>query len=138
MPLHILDTDHLTLVQRSEPKVSVRYLSLPREDLAASAISYEEQIRGRLAYLSQAKTPEKICRAYALLCQTQRFFCTLRVVEFDSKVSAIYDALRQTHRRLGKMDLRIAATALSVSATLVTRNTQDFSAIADLRLENWA
>ena len=36
------------------------------------------------------------------------------------------------------MDLQIAATALELEATLVTRNTQDFIDIENLRLENWA
>lgn len=34
--------------------------------------------------------------------------------------------------------LQIAATALLFNATLVTRNTQDFMSIANLRLDNWA
>jgi tRNA(fMet)-specific endonuclease VapC len=45
--------------------------------------------------------------------------------------------LRSLHRRTGTMDLKIAATVLSNDAILVTRNTQDFIAIANLRLENW-
>ncbi len=36
------------------------------------------------------------------------------------------------------MDLRVAATALARDAILVTRNTQDFNSIANLRLDNWA
>jgi tRNA(fMet)-specific endonuclease VapC len=50
----------------------------------------------------------------------------------------MYETLRQTHRRAGKMDLRIAAIALSTNATLVTRNTQDFITISNLSLDNWA
>lgn len=136
MPLDVLDTDHLTLVQRAEPKVSLKYFATPPSDLAASVISYEEQVRGRLARINQAKTPEIKCGAYAWLCQTQRFYCGLRLLEFDAAAEQIYEALRQIHRRSGRMDLQIAATALSINATLVTRNTQDFIAIANLRLEN--
>ncbi len=36
------------------------------------------------------------------------------------------------------MDLRIAATVLSVEGIVVTRNTQDFKLIAGLPLENWS
>ena len=138
MPLYVLDTDHLSLVQRADPKVSLKYFNTPASDLAASVISYEEQVRGRLARISQAKTPQLKCEAYYWLCQTQQFYCGLRLLEFNVTVEQIYQTLRQTHRRLGRMDLQIAATALSVNATVVTRNTQDFIAIANLRLENWA
>jgi tRNA(fMet)-specific endonuclease VapC len=138
MPLYVLDTDHLTLVQRAEPKVSHRYFTVPKSDLAASVISYEEQMRGRLTRISQAKTPESKCAAYARLCQTQQFYCGLHLLEVDAEAERIFEILRQTHRRSGRMDLQIAATVLATDAILVTRNTQDFIAIANLRLENWA
>jgi tRNA(fMet)-specific endonuclease VapC len=136
--LYLLDTDHLSLIQREDNDISVRFLATPREELAASVVSFEEQMRGWLSYIKQARKPEQACRAYAWLCRTQRFYCTLQLLEFDPGVSAIYEALCQAHRRLGRMDLRIAATALSIDATLVTRNTKDFISIANLRLDNWA
>jgi len=138
MALYVLDTDHLTLLQRSEAKVSLRYLATPPTDVAASVISYEEQVRGRLAQVSQAKTAASKEAAYARLCQTQQFYCNLRLLDFSAEAARIYEALRQAHRRLGRMDLQLAATVLSINALLVTRNTQDFNPIANLRLDNWA
>jgi tRNA(fMet)-specific endonuclease VapC len=138
MPLYVLDTDHLSLIQRSDAKVSVRFLATPRSDVAASVVSFEEQMRGWLAHINQARTPDQICLAYDLLCTTQHFYCTLRLLEFDANTAKVFKALRQKHRRLSTMDLRIAATALAHDATLVTRNTQDFISIANLRLDNWA
>jgi tRNA(fMet)-specific endonuclease VapC len=117
--------------------VSLRYLATPRDQVAASVVSYEEQMRGWLAHIKQARTPAKTCQSYDLLCRTQRFYCSLRLLEFDSEASRIFEALRQIHRRTKTMDLRIAATALTHNATLVTRNTQDFISIANLRLDNW-
>ena len=38
---------------------------------------------------------------------------------------------------IGPLDLMIAATALSLGATLVTNNTREFSRIEGLRLEDW-
>lgn len=125
------------MVPRGDVKVSARYLSTPRDDKVASVISYEEQARGRLAQISQAKTAAKACAAYALLCKTQGFYCALRLLEFDSEAARIYESLRRIHRQSSRKDLQIAATALARNATLVTRNTQDFISIADLRLDNW-
>jgi tRNA(fMet)-specific endonuclease VapC len=40
-------------------------------------------------------------------------------------------------QRLGTMDLKIAAIAISRSATLLTRNLSDFGKISNLQVENW-
>lgn len=138
MPLYLLDTDHLSLIQRNVDKVVLRFLTTPPTEVGATIISYEEQVRGRLARLNQARTPASQQEAYAQLRQTQNFYCRLRLVDFDVPAITIYEALRSKHRRADTMDLRIAATALSHNAILVTRNTQDFAPIENLPLENWA
>jgi tRNA(fMet)-specific endonuclease VapC len=138
MPLYLLDTDHITFVQRGDPKVTARYAAVPEDEIIVSIISYEEQLRGRLAMVSQAKTDAQIERAYWLLLDMQVYFCGRHVVDFGPAESAMYAMLRPLHRRAGKMDLRIAATALANEAILVTRNTQDFIDIENLNLENWA
>ncbi len=138
MPLYLLDTDHITFVQRGDPKVTARYEAVPEDEIIVSVISYEEQLRGRLVTVSQAKTKEQLERAYWLLLDMQVFFCGLRVVDFGKAETAIYESLKKLHRRTGTMDLRIAATALANNAILVTRNTQDFVDIENLTLENWA
>ena len=138
MPNYLLDTDHLSLLQRKDARVGARLLTLPRIDGATAVISYEEQMRGWLAKLNRAQTPEQFCEAYALLCNMQRFYCSLHLIEFDRNCLTIFDRLRKVYRRTKTTDLRIAATALAHDATLVTRNTQDFIDIENLRLENWA
>lgn len=138
MPLYLLDTDHITLLQYNNARVLSRYRQEAETDVAVSIISYEEQFRGWLKTISQAKKPERFALAYLALSEFERFYCKLRVLSFDSKAAFTYETLRKMHRRAGKMDLRIAATALAVNATLVTRNTRDFIAITNLRLDNWA
>ncbi|MGH9840958.1 MAG: type II toxin-antitoxin system VapC family toxin [Blastocatellia bacterium] len=119
--------------------MSVRYLHESNQgNLAVSVVSYEEQVRGRLAFLSQARTPERHVRGYYWLRETQEFYCGLRVMEFDAAAQRIYQKLRTEHRRTKASDLKIAATAIANDAILVTRNTQDFISIANLRLDNWA
>lgn len=138
MPLYILNTDHLSLIERGEPKVSAQFRIVPDTNVAVSIISYEEQLRGRLAVISQGKTPDLLSQAYLRLREMQNFFCALRIIDFDDKANAIWSGLRQKHRRIGTMDLRIAATALAAEAVLVTRNTQDFADIENLKLDNWS
>ena len=135
--LYLLDTDHITLLQYNNARLLARCNQEAETDVVVSIISYEEQFRGWLNTISQAKTPDRFTLAYLSLSEFERFYCKFRVLSFDIRAASIYETLRKTHRRSGKMDLRIAAIALAVNATLVTRNTQDFISIANLRLDNW-
>lgn len=136
--LYLLDTDTISLIQRRHPLASAKYRAIPDGQVVVSVISYEEQLRGRLAVISQSKTPEPLLNAYARLREMQEYFCRFRILGFEADAQAMFESLRQKHRRLGTMDLRIAATALANDAILVTRNTQDFIEIENLKLENWA
>ena len=55
-------------------------------------------------------------------------------------VTATFDRLRQDKavRKIGRNDLLIACISLAQDATLVTRNTKDFSLVPGLKLANWA
>ncbi len=46
MSRFILDTDHLTLLQRGHPSLLARVAATPPEDLAITIITVEEQVRG--------------------------------------------------------------------------------------------
>ena len=138
MMLYLLDTDYISLLQRGHPTASAKYRTMKDEAVFVSVISYEEQLRGRLAVVSQSKTSESLLNAYYRLREMQEYFCRFRLLGFTDAEYAIFTVLRQTHRRRGTMDLRIAATALANDAILVTRNKQDFADIENLKLENWA
>jgi len=46
--------------------------------------------------------------------------------------------LLDTGRTIGPLDLLIAAHALALNATLITRNTREFLRVRDLDVEDWA
>ena len=75
---------------------------------------------------------------YQRLREMQEFFCAIRILDFDETAAEICGELRRQHTAIGTLDLRIAATAISNEATLVTRNNRDFEPIAGLSLENWS
>jgi len=124
MSLFILDTDHVSLHQRKDPLVTARIENCPNEELAVNVVTVGEQMRWRLAQLGQRKID--LIAAYELLRTTAEYFCGLRILSFDAIAQQLYDDLRSQKLHAGKLDLRIAAIALSRSATVVTRNKRDF------------
>ena len=62
---YVLDTDHLTLLQRQHPAVITRFTALPPEVIAATVVSAMEQVRGRLAQIHRAKTAPEVVQAFA-------------------------------------------------------------------------
>jgi tRNA(fMet)-specific endonuclease VapC len=48
-----------------------------------------------------------------------------------------FDQLKSAKIRIGTMDLRIAAIALSRNLTVLTRNLSDFGKVPGLRIEDW-
>ena len=67
MSLYVLDTDHVTLYQRNEPRVVGRIAAMSYEDVAVTLITAEEQLRGWLKYIRRASTRERLVLAYARL-----------------------------------------------------------------------
>ncbi|MGL6341168.1 MAG: type II toxin-antitoxin system VapC family toxin, partial [Waterburya sp.] len=57
--MYILDTDHLSVLDRGGAKAQVllqRLVGIDPRQVAATIISYEEQTRGWLSYLAKAQT----------------------------------------------------------------------------------
>jgi len=64
---------------------------------------------------------------YDSLAITLSIYCAMTVLPFDESAATHFDALKRQRVRIGTQDLKIAAIALANDATLITRNTQDFS-----------
>ncbi|MDP9316817.1 MAG: type II toxin-antitoxin system VapC family toxin [Chloroflexota bacterium] len=137
--LYILDTDHISLQQRSHPAVLQRLGVLGEDDsVAVTVITVEEQIRGRLEIIRRHGASPRQVAAYTAFQQTLRYFATWRVLDFTQTAFEQFAALRQQRIRVGSQDLRIAAIALANAAILVTRNTRDFAQVPGLVIEDWS
>jgi len=137
----ILDTDHMSLLERSgsppTQNMETRLRQLPSEEICTTVISYEEQLRGWLAMLAKAAKLKAQIEIYGRLKSQLNNYCGLIVLTFDENAAAAFARLRKENPRLGTMDLKIAAIALSQNATLLSRNRKDFGQIAELKLEDW-
>ena len=105
----ILDTDHLTIIQRAtEPAYTVLHNRLqqarPRED-CTTIVSFEEQMRGWLTVLAQARDIHQEVATYKRLYALLTFFGDITVLDFDATAAELFLQLRRTRVRIGSMDL---------------------------------
>ena len=140
--MYILDTDHLSFIQRKgqEGRNILARLSRLSEnaEVAVTVITYEEQIRGRLSFIAKARTTDEIVKGYQGLQQTLVDYRSIVVIPFNDIAIVEHQRLRKAYPRLGNMDLKIAAIALVNNAVLLTRNKSDFGQIVELKIEDWS
>jgi len=135
--LRILDTDHLSLLQRGNTLIRQRLSMFNPQDIAITIVAASEQIRGRMNIISRADSSSELVLAYARLEDTLEDINSLNVLQFSEAAGNIYTELK-TKIRDGTQDLRIAAITLSVNGILVTRNWKDFEKVPNLCLEDWS
>ncbi|BAY23004.1 hypothetical protein NIES2100_27680 [Calothrix sp. NIES-2100] len=138
--MYILDTDHLSVLERKgvgAQRLLIRLANVNPNEIVATIISYEEQTRGWLSYVTKARTVEGQVEAYKQLKKQLTNYCSIPILEFDAQAAQEFQRLKALYPRLGTMDLKIAAIALVNQAILLTRNSADFGQIANLRTEDW-
>ena len=137
MRLYVLDTDHVSLLQKNHPQIVQRISNVGAGSLAVTVITVEEQLRGWFKVIRRHSSGPKLIWAYAGLRGAVEYFNTVRLIDFDQAAEACYVDLRRQKIRIGTQDLRIAAITLSVNAVLVTRNRRDFEKVPNLVFEDW-
>jgi tRNA(fMet)-specific endonuclease VapC len=137
----ILDTDHVTLLEWKErpdtQRLRARLNALEDEDVATTIISFEEQTRGWMSYLSRARSMVQEIEAYRRLNRQLANYCTIMVLDFEEQAAAEFQRLRKARLRIGTMDLKIAAIVLARDGLLLSRNLRDFKQVPGLRVEDW-
>jgi len=137
---HLLDTDHLTILQRGHgPEHAALLANMSRhpDEVGVSVVSLHEQARGALARIISARTRADLVGGYGHLFDLIEDYRQLPLVPFDDPAAVLFVQLRSQGVRIGTMDLRIAAIALSRNLTVVTRNARDFGQVPGLRTEDW-
>ncbi len=138
MSLYVLDTDTLTLLQHGHAIVTSRCAARPPGEVAITAISVEEQLDGRISSIRRARRPDDVALAYQRLIASLLSLARLPILPFDPPVIARFQHLAAMKLNVGRMDLRIAATALEAGTTVVTRNRRDFGRVPGLQIEDWS
>lgn len=137
----VLDTDVLTLLQRGAgpafENLTARLKAASPQPVYTTVISLEEQLRGWLRVIARAKTLDAQIEAYVRLRALVEDFQSRPMLDFDASAAVHLQRLMKSRVRIGTMDLRIAAIALSRDARLVSRNLVDFRKVPGLVVEDW-
>jgi tRNA(fMet)-specific endonuclease VapC len=137
----VLDTDHMSVLEWGGERSAAlreRLADFAPHEVVTTIISYEEQIRGWMAYLARARNPSQEVVAYHRLRRHLDNYRAILVLDFDEQAAVEFQRLRRGRVRIGTMDLKIAAIVLSRQATLLSGNLVDFRKVPGLKLEDWA
>lgn len=129
----VLDSNTISYYFRGDPLVVLRLRALRPAEVAVPAI-----VEYELRYGLQRLPAEAAASRLVALAQLLR---PMQMLPFDSECAAhaarIRVALEAVGTPIGPHDTLIAATALRHQATLVTRNTREFSRVPGLLWVNW-
>ena len=135
-----LDTDIATLLFLGDQDVLHKLNAFPRKEIGLPIIVVEEIIRGRLDQIRkhQAKRDgRKLTDSYRKLYLSSMFVGGFQVYHYAESTEQVVNAWRAAKVRVGTQDMRIAAICIESNATLVTRNTIDFSQLTGLSVITW-
>ena len=108
-----------------------KFLSISPKDIKISSVVKGELLLGAFKSQTREQTTKKV----------EKFLKPFDVVDFSDKMAYDYAEIRATLEKsgnsIGANDLLIAATALNKKATLVTHNTDEFSRVQGLDIEDW-
>ncbi|MFA6181508.1 type II toxin-antitoxin system VapC family toxin [Acidithiobacillus sp.] len=129
---YLLDTNIcIYITKHHPPEVRARFAQHRAAEVGMSVVTFGELMYG--AEKSQVRD-----KALKVLDQLRS---SIQVLEIPVVAGQHYGQIRARLEKMGKPignnDLWIAAHALSENLVLVTNNTQEFSRVEGLQLENW-
>lgn len=136
MTIYIFDTDHLSLYGRNHPNLISTLLN-HKIQLTTTAINVDEQLRGRLAQVAEAREESVKSHAYYRLIETVMLLSEFNILQYDENAQEIYQKLRNQSIRIGTQDLRIASITLANQGIILTRNRRDFEKVPGLMIQDW-
>jgi tRNA(fMet)-specific endonuclease VapC len=134
---YVLDTDHVSLILRDHPGLSA---IAEQYTCAVTIVTVQELFNGWAGRINNAALND-LPGLYHKLWFTMTYLQTVEILDFTPEADACLRALMRDHPPLRKnrvqKDMRIAAIALSIGATVVTRNRKDFEPVPGLSIVDW-
>lgn len=131
MTRYLLDTNIISdLIKIPQGKIAKRIATVSEEDLCTSIV-----VAAELRYGCTRSGSERLARA------VEDLLAEIEVLPFEAPADCEYGCIRAeleaAGKPIGSNDLLIAAHALTVGATIVTANTNEFKRVPRLKVENW-
>lgn len=108
-----------------------KFLSISPKDIKISSVVKGELLLGAFKSQTREQTAKKV----------EKFLRPFDVLDFSGGMAYDYAEIRAVLEKsgnpIGANDLLIAATALNKNAVLVTHNTDEFSRVQGLKIEDW-
>ena len=127
---YMLDTDIASyLIRGDHPGVTEKFTELYEKCVISSITAAE------LQYGARKRSNRALTQKVQALCDL------IPIISWNEDAAGNYAKLRveleTAGTPIGNMDMMIAASALAEEAVLITNNTEHFSRISALNLENW-
>ena len=137
----ILDTNHISVFmyphERRE-RLQRRLKNAPEHQVVTTVITLQEVFSGCISMVTKDIPAIKQVPYYKSLLDVANFLADWEILPFDEKAAVEFDRLKAAKiRRVGTMDLKIAAIALCNNAIVLTANTSDFRQVPSLRVDDW-
>ncbi len=138
MATFVLDTDTLSLHQRNHPNVAAAVDAHTADLITICSVTLEEQISGWSSLARSAVAPQQHEHAAMFLTALVVSWNRFALVPMTVAALTRFEQLVQAKLNVKRNDLRIAAVALELGATVVTRNRRDFGRVVGLLIEDWS
>jgi tRNA(fMet)-specific endonuclease VapC len=139
--MYLLDTDHLSILQRQTGEdygnLSGRMSDFSQADFAISVVTFHEQVIGIHSAMTNPRKPNALLKGYDRMQRLLRDCQTFPVMPFDHAAFVMFEQLQGNKVPVAPMDLRIASITLALDVTLLTRNQRDFIKVPGLKMEDW-
>lgn len=132
--IYLLDTSTMSALMREHPAAKARAERITPPDAVVTCAIVRGEVSHGVRRLPDGRKRRELTNKAAALFRV--LLCHAISTEIADHYAELKTDCEARGATMGDNDLWIAATAVSVNATLVTCDT-DFSRIGGLRLENW-
>lgn len=138
MAIYLLDTSTVSMLEFSNESIVRAIAEHAGDELVICTVIVDEVLSGWYTMLRKAKTTQSQAKAHSSLAESFEVLSRFSVISMTQTSLEVARDLIKSRLNIGSTDLKIAALALELDATVVTNNLRDFSRVPGLKVEDWS